>query len=291
MSGVGRGAWWGNRETGGVRTGRADPIPSGVSTLLLSPPVRRVAERLARRVTVWRRLPAGFGPGRILVTPDAMLAVLKPRLEDVDPVLFDLARQLVRPGMRIWDIGADLGLFGFAAAWRAGRDGSVLLVEPDPGLCAVLERSVERLAGRGYAPTAIACCAALDRAGPVRFRIAARGRATNAVTGFGPGPRGGVRRTLVVGSTSLDGLLEAADPPDLVKLDTQGAELAVLRGAAAVLRRRPVLMVKVREQDATAMTALLLGAGYHLLDGGAGLRPVERCTALTVAIPEFDASY
>ena len=99
------------------------------------------------------------------------------------------------------------GLFGFAAAWRAGRDGSVLLVEPDPGLCAVLERSVERLAGRGYAPTAIACCAALDRAGPVRFRIAARGRATNAVTGFGPGPRGGVRRTLVVRSTSLDGLL------------------------------------------------------------------------------------
>ena len=100
-----------------------------------------------------------------------------------------------------------------------------------------------------------------------------------------------MRRTLVVGATSLDGLLEAADPPDLVKLDTQGAELAVLRGAATVLRRRPVLMVKVREQDATAMTPLLLGAGYHLLDGGAGLRPVERCTALTVAIPEFDASH
>ena len=280
----------GSREAGGAQTGRAHAIRSAASMLLLYSPVRRAAERLARRVTVWRRLPEGFGPGRILVSPDAMLAVLKPRLEDAGPTLFDLGRRLVRPGMRVWDVGADLGLFGFASAWRAGPGGSVLLVEPDPGLCALLARSAKRLAGRGYAPATVACCAALDQAGPVRFHIAARGRATNAVAGFGPGPRGGARRTLVVGGTSLDDLLAVADPPDLVKLDAQGAELAVLRGAAGVLRRRPILVVKVRDQDADGATALLREAGYSLLDGGTGLRPVERCVATTVALPRVHAS-
>lgn len=140
--------------------------------------------------------------------------------------------------MKIRDVGANLGLFGFAAAWMAGPAGAVLLVEVDPWLCSILQRSAHGLAGAGYAPVTLAACAMSDRAGPVRFEIAARGRASNSIWGYGHSQRGGVRDTLVAGSCTEDQLLDAAFRPDLIQIDVEGTELAVLQRAAGVLQDR-----------------------------------------------------
>lgn len=249
------------------------------------PSLRHVAERLSRGVTFRRRLPAGFGPGRIVVSPDAGLRLLRPNLAATEPLLFDAVRRLVKPGMKIWDIGANLGLFGFAAAWMAGPSGEVLLVEADPWLCSVLQRSTHGLAGAGYAPVTLAACAMTDRAGPVRFEIAARGRASNSIRGYGHSQRGGIRDTLVVGGCTADQLLDDAFQPDLIKIDVEGAELAVLRGAAGVLKTRPALVLEVGEENADAVTDLLSQAGYRLHDAEDGMRPIERCRWATVALP------
>jgi FkbM family methyltransferase len=246
-------------------------------------PFRRIAERLARGLVVRRRLPAGFGPGRVLVSPDSMLRVMSPDLAAADPLLFAFARRFVTPGMAVWDIGANLGLFGFAAAWMAGPAGRVLLVEPDPWLCGLLQRSARGLAGRGYAPTLPACCAVVGEAGPVELHIAARGRASNAVGAFGRSQMGGVRDRLVTGGVTLDQLLAASFPPGLVKIDIEGAEVEALRGAAALLRTRPVILAEVGREGAEEATAILRAAGYRLHDSS--LRPVDRCVWATVALP------
>jgi predicted RNA methylase len=140
--------------------------------------LRNAAERIARRVVFTRCLPSGFGPGRISVSPDAMLGIVNWNIADTDPTLFAAARRHVKAGMRVWDIGANLGLFGFAAAWMAGSQGRVLLVEADPWLCSLLQRSARGLAGKGYADVVVASCAVTDHAGPVGFEIAARNRAS-----------------------------------------------------------------------------------------------------------------
>jgi hypothetical protein len=48
----------------------------------------------------------------------------------MDPALPGLAAEVVRPGDTVGDIGANLGLFSFAAAVAVGPAGHVLAVIP-----------------------------------------------------------------------------------------------------------------------------------------------------------------
>ena len=58
---------------------------------------REIARRLSRNVVILRRFPSRFGGGRIYVSPDAVLGVLRRNLENHDPELFAVAAKLVRP--------------------------------------------------------------------------------------------------------------------------------------------------------------------------------------------------
>src|SRR5258707_10347990 len=101
--------------------------------------IRSVAEKLSRKRVLLRHLPRDFDSAPIHVSPDASLRLWSPLLKSD---LFDLARQFVHPGDTIWDIGANVGLFTIAAAQRAGPNGNVISIEPDPWLAALLRRSI-----------------------------------------------------------------------------------------------------------------------------------------------------
>jgi FkbM family methyltransferase len=256
--------------------------------------IRSALERLARGRTIGRRLPADLGGGRLFVSPDARLAFLLPGERSFDEPLLDRARALLRPGQKVWDIGANVGVFGFAAAGRAGSGGRVLAVEPDPWLFGLLQRS--RAANRGgmLAPVELVCAAVADRAGVARLQIATRGRAANALVGFGSSQMGGVREELLVPTVTLDELLEATFAPDLVKVDVEGAELLVLRGAGRLLAEvRPALLLEVAESNAGAVGELLAAARYRLFDAAEparGFPPVARPVWDTLALPEERAA-
>src|SRR5580704_14759973 len=101
-------------------------------------PFRTFAEKMSRNRVLLRHLPRDLGSAPIHVSPDASLHHWKPRLRSD---LFDLARQFVHPGDTIWDIGANVGLFAIAAAQKAGPSGSVVAIEPDLWLAALLQRT------------------------------------------------------------------------------------------------------------------------------------------------------
>jgi hypothetical protein len=70
---------------------------------------------------------------------------------------------------------------------------------------------------------------------------------------------------------SIDGLIERGQlaPPDVVKIDVEGSELAVVSGMAQVLRRRrPVLVCELHATN-REFADLMAEAGYDLenLDG------------------------
>src|SRR5206468_2992555 len=105
---------------------------------------RRVAERISRHVVLRRHLPPRVGGAIIYVSPDAALRFWRANLDTVDPSLLNAAWELVHPGDVVWDVGANVGLFSFAAAGLAGDAGLVVAVEPDPFLVGLLRRSARR---------------------------------------------------------------------------------------------------------------------------------------------------
>jgi FkbM family methyltransferase len=205
----------------------------------------------------------------------------------VDPFLLGMAARLVKPGMTVWDVGANVGLFTFAAAFAAGPAGRVLAVEADDWLAELLRRSA-RTAPPAYAPVEVLAAAVSDVPGPVEFFIARRGRAGNHL-GSVPGSTqtGGTREVRRVDAVTLDGLLDRSPAPQVLKIDTEGAELLCLRGAGRLLREvRPVLLCEVGDDNAAAVGRLLREHGYTLFDAERpDGPPVERPAWNTLAIP------
>lgn len=229
--------------------------------------LRRAIERWSRDRVVRRRLPPEFGSHALFVSPDASLRLWRRDLRRADPLLLGLAAELVRPGDRVWDVGANVGLFAFAAAFLAGPSGAVLAVEADGWLAGLLRRSAES-AGPAYAPVEVLAAAVAESPGVAELHIAARGRAGSHLGDVaGSTQAGGVREVRQVAAVTLDGLLATSPPPRLVKIDVEGAEARCLRGAGRLLAEvRPVLLCEVSEPSAREVGERLLGLGYTLYD-------------------------
>ncbi len=260
--------------------------------------LRRLIERLSRGRVLRRNLPAELGGTTIFVTPDAALKYWGRDLRRIDPDLLDAATELVFPGARVWDVGANVGLFAFAAAFLAGERGSVLAIEPDPFLASLLRRSAAhepsnrsaRSSGVLAAVEVIeAAVAATD--GEVELHIAERGRAANHLAAVeGSSQAGGVRTRRRVRAVTLDGLLLTHAPPDVLKIDVEGAEMLVLGGAKKLLAEaRPRVYCEVTEENSEAVGQLFAAFDYEVFDASiaaAERRPLGAAPWNALALPK-----
>jgi FkbM family methyltransferase len=251
--------------------------------------IRQIAERLSRGVLLKRRLPQSVGGLPVYVSPDSQLKYLKPGAVAFDTALLRLAQEHVSEDAVIWDIGANVGIFTFAAAGLA-PGAQVLAVEADPWLAALLRRTVA-LPEYATRRVAVLSAALSDRNGTAEFVIARRGRASNYLADAGGWSQaGGVRERLHVPTLTLDTLLQQFPQPTFVKIDVEGAEVMVLRGAARLLQdARPTLYVEVGRENAAEVSRILHSFDYRLYDSTKPLRgqtALGACVADTLAVPQ-----
>jgi FkbM family methyltransferase len=140
-----------------------------------------------------------------------------------------LAAVLGRCGLFV-DVGAHAGFFSVLAAHHHPAL-EVLAFEPTPESFAVLQANL----ARNSCARVTACQAAVsDADGQAQFQISA----ASDNCSFYPHPHAPPVRQVAVATRALDRVLAGREPtPALVKLDTDGHELAVLRGMAETLAR------------------------------------------------------
>ena len=153
------------------------------------------------------------------------------------------ALQLVRQGSVAIDVGANVGLWTVNLAKAVGPAGRVLAFEPIPATFRILEQIVEDVVG-AQVSVLCDCVAVSDRHGTALMEVPRDGRRMPnhhlaRLTSNGSGTE--------VPVSTLDSLLkDVRGRIGFIKIDTEGHELAVIKGADTTLREhRPILCIEV----------------------------------------------
>lgn len=179
------------------------------------------------------RLPILAGPlrGRWWL-PQSRGKILRILGGSYEPDQTRLFQQRIPAGSTVFDVGAHVGYYTVLAAVLAGPRGRVFAFEPNPANHSFLQRHV-----------------ALNRLGNVTIENAAVSD-RNGTAAFAFGTGSGTGRldsggTLNVRTLRLDDFCsERGVHPQFLKIDVEGAELDVLRGAAATIAaNHPVIFL------------------------------------------------
>jgi FkbM family methyltransferase len=140
-------------------------------------------------------------------------------------------RSLVLPGMTIADIGANVGFYTLEMAAGVGRTGRVLAFEPDPFNFPLLHARAKTAASANVDAYQVALG---DKNGRALLHSSAYNRADNRLSPSHTEPNVEVCEVEV---RTLDEFLSARGTPalDALKIDVQGSEAHVLRGARKTL--------------------------------------------------------
>jgi FkbM family methyltransferase len=194
---------------------------------------------------------------------------------------YDAFRQDVHPGDTVLDVGANLGAYTLLFGQWVGASGRVHAFEPAPAARAGLVRHVGL---NGLDARVSVWADAMGHADGTAVFVAEGARGDNRLCGTGPAPRG----ALEIGLTSIDMFCRREScQPSLIKVDVEGAELDVLRGArATVAARGPALALYVEmhphlwagfgaSREAIEAELALQGLSAERLDGKPGLWDIE----------------
>ncbi|CCE02055.1 FkbM family methyltransferase [Bradyrhizobium sp. STM 3809] len=189
----------------------------------------------------------------------SVVRLLRSRLRDHRTELAEL-RHHIRPGDIVCDVGANKGSFLYwLARWSA--PGRVIAFEPQPDLADGLARMCSQFALDNVVVEPRAAFSCTSR----KTLFVPDGHQPGASL-LQPAERS---KAIAVQTVALDDYLPANGHVSAIKIDVEGAELDVLRGAERTLRRcRPLLVVECDRRLATLARmkqtfALLLGLGYR----------------------------
>ncbi len=187
--------------------------------------------------------------GSFLTPAKSALLVRIARYGDYEPDILAILIKHLKSDMDFVDVGANIGLFAVAAASRL-HDGRVLAIEPTSGAFNRLQKNIER---NGVTNVVTVKTAVSDQKGSIEIsQIVGREEYSTIGTMTHPSVVDAATQvvTELVPMTTVDTLVaEHGLRPALMKVDVEGAELGVLKGACETLRKwRPVIISEISEK-------------------------------------------
>lgn len=207
-----------------------------------------------------RSLTVQVGDIAFQLTPDGAAAAgiwlgMKMEFEEIEFVL-----EHIKPGMTFVDIGSNAGVFSLAVATKM-RDGHIYAFEPSPWTFRLLQDNIRLNSLEGIiAPQQIALA---DYAGEAVLNVNDKWKDDLNTLGRPDPWYSRIKSQLTIPVTTLDAFAraEGIHRLDILKVDVEGAELLVFRGATTWLER----------EDAP----LIVYESYSWLMGGFNYKPQD----------------
>lgn len=233
-------------------------------------PLRTLWRTFAWRLHCWLRI-----PGVVRVEKWQARLELSPEWKGAGVTLFYVVREeyepevahlekLVGPGDVFVDAGANCGVYTVAAGHFVGPKGSVLAFEPGEGSLAMLRKNV---ALNGFTHVRVFPLALSEKSG--RARLYAESHGASSFT-LGE-TEAGRELSFEIETVTLDEILarEGVTKVDAIKMDVEGAEELILRGARDLFGRcRPKVIFEINPSAAARLQLAELGAWNFLAERG-----------------------
>jgi FkbM family methyltransferase len=181
-----------------------------------------------------------------------------------EPELQAALRQFLRPGMTVYDVGANIGYVTLLMAHNVGPGGRVFAFEALP---ANVERIQKNIDLNSLTNVTVVSAAVLDKTAPVSFYVHASVGMGKAAGSAGR-PAEKYQDEIRVAGISLDEFVyQQGNPaPAAVKMDIEGGEVLALPGMRRILQEhQPVMLLELHGPESEKAAWETLGsAGYTL---------------------------
>ncbi|MGV3660322.1 MAG: FkbM family methyltransferase [Prosthecobacter sp.] len=157
-----------------------------------------------------------------------------------EPVVWEWLKQRTVPGSVILDVGAQYGIYSLMAARHIGPEGRIFAFEPSPDTVGVLERHID--INNVGTNVEIVPAAVGAEAGEVTLYMAGTHPCNTLAA---PSKRADLFLVpMKVPAITLDTFCrERGISPTILKIDTEGWELPVLRGSVEILKNEALTIV------------------------------------------------
>jgi FkbM family methyltransferase len=233
--------------------------------------------------------------GEMIVTPHLL------NLGFNEPHVTRLLTSLIQPGDTFVDVGANIGYYSVLGAFHAWPNGRVWTFEPQPR---AYQLHSDNLMMNGFDVIAERHRLALsDHDGVAEMRVFEDYEATATLRDVPPDyventerQTGRMSQTIEVPLARLDDIMRAVPQIDVMKIDAEGYEPAIIRGAQEIIARSPTIKIvmefvptDIGVADAAAHLALLrsLGLSIWIIEHDGTLTPQPDDAAL-LQIPFAD---
>jgi FkbM family methyltransferase len=225
-----------------------------------------VFRRLQHRFdcTVYTRIPNTGIRVAVKFFRDASWIIAPASLEPEIRSAFMLVLDLLKPAV-FWDIGANIGFYSWLVRQHPSVQ-QVVMFEPDPTNYSLITNTIHK--------NAVVDCRAMnlalsDRCGDTTFLVDRASGATGSLKATAhPENQHSLHHayqmteTITCMTRTIDSLItDGISPPNLMKIDVEGAEHLVLAGAEVCLTNcRPALIVETSNKE---IVRRLRDIGYH----------------------------
>ena len=181
------------------------------------------------------------------------------------------------PNGTFMDVGAHIGYYSLKAASMVGPNGHVISIEPNPQTLPKLLANIQASDARAVSVWPVACA---DSESTLQLYAAPESNTgESSLSKENASQEGAATQAYSVPGRPLDAIVKEAklDHVDVIKIDVEGAEFAVLKGAAKTLDDfRPVLIIELVQNQLKAMgTSVEEVTGFLASHGYAESRKVD----------------